>query len=421
MEENLEISLFNLVLSIGNTADLVSPLLVNHHKQVGYIANEIAKEMGLPEEMRNEIMLAGLLHDLGGISLQERENALTFEDTHAFLHSKLGYQLFKDFPPFAGIAELIYYHHSWWEPGGKNVPLGSHIIHLADRVAVSINKKIPILEQAENIVKKIRDQSGRMFMPDAVEAFCSLAKKEYFWFDTVSQYILSILEQKEEQGRLILDLDSLQVIANIFSKIIDFRSPFTANHSSGVAATAQALAEILGFSESRRQLIKIAGLLHDVGKLAIPPQILEKPGPLTKDEFNIIKSHTFFSYRTLEAIDGFETLNQWASFHHERLDGQGYPFHLSEEELPLGSKIMAVADVFTAITEDRPYRSGMDSDKAVKVLTKMASEKAVDQDIVDVLLTNYEKINAVRIEAQSATVNEYLKYQRDKGNISINN
>lgn len=416
LEKGLEIPVFNLVLSISNTADLVSPLLVDHHKQVGYIANALADEMGLPIEEQNEIMLAGLLHDMGGISLQEREDALTFEDKDEQFHAKLGYVLFKDFPPFFKIGDLIKYHHTWWERTQSKVPLGSHIIHLADRVAVSINKNIPILEQTDYIVKKIRHQSGSMFMPEVVEAFSALAQKEYFWFDIVSQYIVPILAKKKDLQNLIIDLDDLQVIANIFSKIIDFRSPFTANHSGGVSATASALAGLMGFSPNEQQLMKIAGLLHDVGKLAIPPYILEKPGPLTRDEYRIIKSHTFFSYRTLEAINGFETINQWASFHHERLDGQGYPFHLSERSLPLGSRVMAVADVFTAITEDRPYREGMDKKKVVKVLTEMARGEALDKEIVDVLLTNYHQIDTIRREAQMGTFNEYLSYQKDKDN-----
>jgi HD-GYP domain-containing protein (c-di-GMP phosphodiesterase class II) len=426
LEKHMEIPIFNMAVSISNTADLVSPLLVDHHKRVGYIANALAVEMGLPIKEQNEIMLAGLLHDMGGISLQERENALTFEDKEAQFHSIQGYLLFKDFQPFSKIADLIYYHHTWWEKSQAKVPLGSHIIHLADRVAVSYNKNIPILEQRESIVKKISLQSGRMFMPEIVEAFSTLAQKEYFWFDIVSQYyILPILAQKDDLQNLKIDLDDLQVIAKIFSKIIDFRSSFTANHSGGVSATASAIAALMGFSDKEQQLMKVAGLLHDVGKLAIPPHILEKPGPLTRDEYNIIKSHTFFSYRTLEAIKGFETINQWASYHHERLDGQGYPFHLAEKSLPIGSKVMAVADVFTAITEDRPYRKSMDKKRVVKILTEMAQDKALDKEMVDIVITHYDHIDEIRRQAQLGSGEEYLNYQKEKDissdKIALNN
>ena len=217
----------------------------------------------------------------------------------------------------------------------------------------------------------------------------------------------------------------IQVIAKIFSKIIDFRSPFTANHSGGVSATASAIAALMGFSDKEQQLMKVAGLLHEVGKLAIPPHILEKPGPLTRDEYNIIKSHTFFSYRTLEAIKGFETINQWASYHHERLDGQGYPFHLAEKSLPIGSKVMAVADVFTAITEDRPYRKSMDKKRVVKILTEMAQDKALDKEMVDIVITHYDHIDEIRRQAQLGSGEEYLNYQKEKDSssdkIALNN
>ena len=127
---------------------------------------------------------------------------------------------------------------------------------------------------------------------------------------------------------------------------------------------------LMGFSAWECQLIRVAGNLHDLGKLAVPAEILEKSGQLTDAEYNLIKGHSFYTYHILEAIDELEIITAWAAFHHERLDGSGYPFQISGDQLSLPARIVAVADVFTAITEDRPYRVGMDPDQALSVLRK---------------------------------------------------
>ena len=410
MRREIDVPIFDLVISLTNTLDLISPVLVNHHKQVSYIAYEISVEMGLSFDEQKDIMLAGALHDIGGITLQERIDVLNFEAENPHLHAEIGYSLFKAFEPFSKIADIIRYHHNWWEQTEDYVPLGSHVLHLADRVAVSIQREKGILSQVNDIVDRIENQSGRMFMPRVVQAFKDLARKEFFWLNATSQYIVPVLREKINLEYLKMDMEGLSALARIFSQIIDFRSPFTANHSSGVAATAEALARILCFSTREQLMIKIAGLLHDVGKLAVPQEILEKPGPLTKEEFLLIKAHTYYTYRTLAPITELDTINKWGSFHHERLDGTGYPFHLREEELPLGSKLLAVADVFTAINEERPYRRGMTKSEASVVLKNMAENNALDKKIVNLLIDNYDEISSVRLLAQKEVCQDYKTF-----------
>lgn len=218
---------------------------------------------------------------------------------------------------------------------------------------------------------------------------------------------MTILNNSVDNDMLDLDINALTELSHLFARVIDFRSSFTATHSSGVAACATFLAEQMGFSESECKMMKTAGYLHDLGKLAIPVDILEKENALTTGERNVIKSHTYYTYRTLETIKECRTINIWASLHHERLSGNGYPFHLSDKEIPLGSRIMAVADVFTAITEDRPYRKGMDNSEVINVLDKMVNSLALDAMVVSVLKNNLEAINKIRINAQKSAKEEY--------------
>jgi len=197
----------------------------------------------------------------------------------------------------------------------------------------------------------------------------------------------------------------------MLSHIIDFRSRFTAVHSSGVAVVAGSLAESMGLSRRQCQLIRISGYLHDFGKLAVPKEILEKTGPLTLEEYAIIKSHAYYSSRLLRTVPELKLVNAWISLHHERPDGEGYPFRMSGDDLPLGAKILAVADVFTAITEDRPYRTGMEGEAALAVLADLAWRGGLDQHLVQLLTTRFSGVNALRHEAQQQALAEYRKFE----------
>ncbi len=153
----------------------------------------------------------------------------------------------------------------------------------------------------------------------------------------------------------------------------------------------------------------VAGRLHDLGKLAVNDRILEKDGKLEPNEFAVIKSHTYYTARLMENIPEFSTIREWASYHHERLDGKGYPFGLGAAELNLGARIMAVADVFTAIKEDRPYRDGKTDDAAIKVLRSMAGP-TLDPRLVQLLIENFEEVDTLRIAAQTEEDKAYMNY-----------
>lgn len=422
MNKKLKVPLFDMIMCFSDAIDLVSQIVNGHHKRVAYIAASIAKEMGWSKEKQTDLVIAGALHDAGAFSLKERLDALNFEQSYhyeeidACEHAESGYQLVKNFAPFSNIASLIRYHHVIWEERNETqlssepIPPASHLLHLADRVDVLINKNEEILDQKDKICKKIKGESGEMFMPELVEGFLSVAEKEVFWLDIVSPMLNQILAKKANQENIELNLERLRGLAILFSQIIDFRCEFTADHSSGVAATAEMLARLMGLTERECSMMEVAGYLHDLGKLAVPPEILNKPDKLTEHEFNIIKKHPFHTYRILERVQGLRKINVWASLHHERLDGTGYPFHYLEEELTLGSRIMAVADVFTAITEDRPYREGMSKEKALSVLKDMGQESALDLEIIAILQDNYDEINYTREVVQDREIKNYNNF-----------
>lgn len=415
MIKELRIPLFEMIMCFSDAMDLISPAIVDHHKRVAYISFSMAAELGLSADQQNDLLVAGALHDIGALSLKERLDALEFEVSDAQRHAEVGYLLLNNFDAFSNIAKLVRYHHSHWSDNSSEDLLGGHIIHLADRVSVLINKQEDILGQSKRIIAEVEKHSGTMFKPELVDAFKSLAAKEYFWLDVASASITSVLAHKSKLVSLELNLEKLCKLAGMFCQIIDFRSRFTATHSSGVAATSEALAKLIGFSERECQMIKVAGYLHDLGKLAVPSEILEKPGKLTEFEVSIIKSHTYYTYSILASIKDLEVINEWASFHHERLDGNGYPFHHKNEDISLGARIVAVADVFTAVTEDRPYRKGMDSDTALRILQQMGENQALDLNIIQSLRHHYDEVNRIRINAQNEACENYQRFWSQLG------
>ncbi|EKD88431.1 MAG: metal dependent phosphohydrolase [uncultured bacterium] len=151
----------------------------------------------------------------------------------------------------------------------------------------------------------------------------------------------------------------------------------------------------------------MAGYLHDIGKLIVPSEILEKPSKLTPQEFNIIRTHTYFTYEFLNGMSIFRDIRDWASQHHERLNGRGYPFHENEKTLPFESRAIAVADVFTALTEDRPYRKGVSGKEAMLVLDVDVQKGELDGVLVKLLGDHLEEINHARMAAQEASKKEY--------------
>lgn len=404
------IPLTDLLFCLSDVIDLVSPSVADHHKRVAYIASSIGAEFGLPVEQQNELVLAGILHDVGALSLKQRLDLLQFEVQDPHRHALIGYQLLQPFGPLSEAALLVRYHHASWngDVGEREpAPLGSYVLHLADRVDTLMNRQRGISESVRReVCERIGKLSGQLFMPDLVDAFMHLARREYFWYDIVSPSLDAILSRRVRSVTVELDTEGLLDLTGLFARVIDFRSRFTATHSSGVAATAEALARLVGVSAQECQMMRVAGYLHDLGKLVVPAEILEKPGPLTGDEWAVMRAHAYHTHRVLETVRGLELVNAWAALHHERLNGEGYPFHLEGRDLALGSRLMAVADVFTAVTEGRPYAEALPGDQALQVLQQMAGD-ALDSTIVSLLGSHFDEVNAQRVAMQEAAVREY--------------
>ena len=401
---------------LSDALDLLSPKVVSHHKHVAYISIRLAIQLGMTKSQIMDLAVAALLHDCGAISCKEKELIMDFHQKTDNLHALRGYRLLKMFAPFSAAAEIIKFHHVNWklrdsaQTENQTIPIGSEIIFIADRVDSLIDPEKNILEQASYIRKIISDHAGEMFAPYMVHAFLKISESESFWLDYY-YWPEKILSNEDIFPQVVhVNKNELLEISKLYCRIIDFRSEFTASHSVGLASIAATLAQLIHFPPEKILDIKIAGYLHDLGKLAVSKEILEKPAKLTMQEQYIIKAHSFFTYKILQKYPKLKEINTWASLHHERLDGTGYPFKMKGEKIHLGSRIIAVADVFTAITENRPYRKGMTRDQAIHVLKSMANSNALDKNIVDVITTDFSDINEIRKFNQLRAYEEHRKF-----------
>lgn len=420
----ITVDMFEMLTALSTALDIINPALNNHQKRTCYIASSLAETLKLPTNQVSSVFMASIMHDIGAIALTDRFKFLEFEEKAPHGHAELGALLLQSFPPFADFAPIVRYHHVQWEDGagqyfkGTAVPPLSHLIYLADRIAVLIKNDVPIFKQVPSIEEKIIAQSGKRFVPEYVEAFRNVSKQEAFWLDIISSSLDDVLREKSQLPEISLNLNGVEELARFFSNIVDTRSHFTANHSSGVAACAEEMGMLMGMGATDCQEMKIAGYLHDLGKLAVPNDILEKPEKLNDEEKSVIKGHTYYTHSILRRVAGLENIVSWASFHHETLTGDGYPFRRSAEELVLGSRILTVADIFTALNEDRPYRKGMEKDEVERIFSNMTDQGSIDRSIVSVLMENFDRVNEVRVEAQKAQNNELLRFWKKSEELS---
>ncbi|WP_455383261.1 HD-GYP domain-containing protein, partial [Salinispira pacifica] len=245
-------------------------------------------------------------------------------------------------------------------------------------------------------------QSGRMFEPSVAQAFMSLSSREGFWYRLQSPTLEEALRPLIGERSLHLDGGEVLEIARLFAAVVDSRSRFTARHSSAVAEVAAELGRLAGLAPDEIMQLRIAGYLHDIGKLAVPVALLNKPAPLTSEEMLVMRVHPYYTFEILDRVHGFRRIRDCAAFHHERLDGSGYPFHLGDAAINLSQRIIQLADVFTALLEDRPYRSGLGRQETIALLCRMRDAGELDSRLTDCAVENYELLAQLRMRAHES-------------------
>ncbi|MFR0802570.1 HD domain-containing phosphohydrolase [Suilimivivens sp.] len=391
----MELDVLGLVAACSYALDCVETELVHvtsrHAKRVAYMSVCVAEQLGICGKDLQDLAVYALLHDnaLTQYIQEELHSNLTDmkEMPRIGVHCSIGEENIQGFPFHTDVKNVILYHHENADGSGpfgkksEEVPLFSRIIHLCDLLDQACCRKAfttETWEWAKDVLKRIR---GTMVDEECAEALEKIFSEEYFL--SLGGNFEASLWNKVPRQKQELDFSQIKKLAEFFAKIVDYKSPFTSTHSIGVAERAEKLSRYMGFDEETVQKMYLAGALHDIGKVAVGNEILEKPDRLTDAEFAVMKHHAAYTYNILSEIDDFEEIRDFAAFHHERLDGTGYPFGKDASELNVQERMMACIDIYQALTESRPYKKGMSHERACEILKNMADKGWLDMDIID--------------------------------------
>lgn len=307
------------------------------------------------------------LKTLGGILTNGDEIAQELTLTRCTRGADIARQL--RFPE--AVALGIHALDEHWNGQGRPVGLQGAQIPLYSRIAL-LAQVIDVVNTADGktaAVDEIKKRSGSWFDPELVEAFTAAASDNEFWATLNSAAIESRVLRLEPGGHEVsLDEDYFDDIAEAFGQVVDAKSPYTAGHSARVGLYTSLLSEAMEIPESRRRWLKRGALLHDVGKLGVSNSILDKPGKLDNIEWLAVQRHAAFTEAILGRISNFDELSRVSAAHHERLDGGGYPRGLKATDIAIETRIITTADIFDAITAERPYRGAVPVEKTLAIM-----------------------------------------------------
>lgn len=412
MEVNLSTNttLKEIMVSIITSIDLISFLLKNHHRRVAIIAYHLGVECNLDNRSLSNLVMAASLHDIGALSVKERDQLIEMDINDPYPHALLGGNMLESFSYLKDVSVIIKNHHIRWEDSNhSNAPIESYILHLADRIEILIDKDKWILNQVSDIKSKILEYEGVLFAPFCIEAFLNRVDIESFWLDIDSISMDELLNRVIFTDEINMDIELLEELAYTFSRIIDFRSKFTFSHSSGVGIIAHEIAKLCNLDDDICREMKIAGFLHDIGKIGVPTELIDKPSKLSDFEFNMMKAHPYYTNRILSNIKGFDRICKWSSLHHERRDGTGYPNHITNKEFNLEIEILACADLIAALSEDRPYRKGMDDESIIELLNK-GDDQILNTTVLEVVNDNFEHLTELRKNVKNKEYGIYKSF-----------
>lgn len=395
----MKLDVIGLIGACSYALDCIEAELVHvankHGKRVAYISVCMAEQFGIRGGALQDLVICALLHDnaLTQYIAEEVHKGIKPEDGEKIsmqslgVHCSYGEKNIQKLPFQTDVSGVILYHHEHADGTGPfrkrwtEIPLFARIIHICDIADTIGNMGAFDAARWERVRVYLQENRDSLFDAECVDAFFAVCTEELFAQmrnDRVEEY----LWKKVPRQRIECDEAVCKGLADFFAKIIDYKSEFTGRHSLGVASKAARLAEYMGYDREAVQKMYLAGALHDIGKMAVGNEILEKPGKLTDREYAKMKDHAGYTYMILSEVQGFEEVRDWAGLHHEKLDGSGYPFGRTADELSEPERIMACIDIYQALTEARPYKEGMSHEKACSILEDMAGKGWLDGNVI---------------------------------------
>ena len=381
-----DISLYAVLRRILNE---LNEQVVDHGERVAYLYLKMAQYRCYQDDDHMErIMLTCYAHDIGAYKTEKFLDLLRFDVTHTLEHCIYGYLFMKYFSPLKDDAEVLLYHHTFFSDRHKHE--GPYIddgilIHFLDRIDILHIK----YEDDADIIKIITESSGKNFNPVDVDDFIK-ANEEYRIIDHLrdGSYKKEVQAYFDYPDRI---LRLLKPTIGMLTSEVDFRSEQTVIHTITTALLAKKIAMRFCFDAMETEVIEYAARIHDLGKISVPQEIVEKPGKLTSEEYEEIKKHVIYTKKITEDLFP-EKIVDIAYKHHERLDGSGYPHGLKSEDIELEARILQIADVTSALLQKRSYKDVMDKETVIAILEDEVAKGKLDDNVMKIFLADYDEI-----------------------------
>lgn len=406
-----------LAIAFSQGLDLAEGKLAGHAQRVCYVAASIADAVGLDAVQRSAVFYAALLHDIGvtpaasdlcraagidedaifgpsplrGRDEPRRDPFVAESDLveEALVgHCTLGAEVGERLDLGEGVGAAIAAHHEQWGgegfPSGlvgEAIPIEARIVAVADLAESLIAQEISSLVARRHFPESIGQYAGTQLDPELVGIVLGLGRSDEFWLGLYAEDMAGTLMSMKAPGDARKSRKRVMRFAEVFADLSDAKGHHTVGHSRVTADGTQKLAEAMGLDPGHVEMIRIAALLHDVGLLGVPARIMSKPDILSVTEMQLMRQHPANSELILQDLPGFEEVAIWIARHHERPDGKGYPEMLAGDDIPLESRILAIADVYAALTSERPHRGAMRDHDAKQVLLGAAGTQ-LDPELV---------------------------------------
>lgn len=404
MKINLTDTLYALSYALDTVQYEMGGISNEHGKNVAFISYFIGKYLKYDNDKLNDLVGLAILHDNAFteyvreeysegklLDIDELSSAEVDKLREGFLtapmHNVVGEKNIRLIPFNTDVKNVLLYHHENADGTGPlkkkadEVPEMSEIIHIADMMDVFFDLKHMDRDKFDYAMKRMESFDGKLFSHHMVTSL-----KESFKYEDLlhlqNEGVINYLKSNLKSNVKDYTFDEIKGIATFFANIIDYKSSVTKNHSLGVANKCYKMAKYYGFDEDKAIRFYFAGAFHDIGKLIIKNDILEKPDKLTVSEFNEIKNHAKATEMILSQIEGIEDITRWASRHHEKLDGTGYNSAFKATDLSFEDRLLACVDIYQALTEKRSYKEKFIHDDSIKIMLDMADDNKIDKNIV---------------------------------------
>jgi len=387
----LKVRMDSLIKSIAAALDIVEGELVgastNHGKRIAVLCAKMGKLLGKNTGEITALAVCALLHDsaLTEYILSERTDG--DRDSAMKKHCEIGQRNVDALCFNTNVKDFVLYHHEHADGSGPfgiregEGPLEAELLTIADSIDVAHHLQRLEPGDLPAIKNLIANETGKHYSKKAAQVFLDILD-----LPTLASLKDDVIKQTSVESispwTVDVQTDTIYGLAGFVARIIDYKSVFTHRHSAQIANKAWFMGKHYKYEPQELAELYLAASLHDLGKLAIPSAILEKPGKLTDDEFEIIKKHVYLTWQLLSEVEGFETICRWASDHHEKLDGYGYSFGRKAHELDFNSRLLTCLDIYQAISEERPYHPRRNHKDTMKILYEMADTEKIDLAIV---------------------------------------